>query len=149
MGRWAMGEPQRPPESLAMRVVVNVVVAAIMLVPFVLVGSGAWLVYQRQTGERVDAEVIGCDLDIGYKTSSQHCRARWTVDGVEHTGPIQGSGDQEAGETVSATLRDGELYSRSLTLPLVLLGLGLPLLVLPFTWVRRRVSRARTTPGPR
>lgn len=129
-----------------MRIVVNLVVAAIMLVPFVLVGAGGWLIYQRQTGERVDAEVIGCDLDIGYKTSSQHCTARWTVDGVEHTGPIQGSGDQEVGKTVEATLRDGELYSRSLTLPLVLLGLGLPLLVLPVMWVRRRVSRARTRP---
>lgn len=142
-----MAEPQRPPESLPMRVAVGVVVAAIMLVPFVLVGSGAWLLYQRQTGERVDAEVLSCDLDIGYKTSSQHCTARWTVDGVEHTGPIQGSGDQEVGETVEATLRDGELYSRSLTLPLVLLGLGLPLLALPATWVRRRLSRARRTPA--
>ena len=142
-----MAEPQRPPESLPMRVVVNLVVAAIMLVPFVLVGSGAWLVYQRQTGERVDAEVIGCDLDIGYKTSSQHCTARWTVDGVEHTGPIQGSGDQEVGKTVSATLRDGELYSRSLTLPLVLLGLGLPLLLLPASWLRRRIRDARSRPA--
>lgn len=142
-----MAEPQRPPESLPMRIVVDLVVAAIMLVPFVLVGSGAWLLHQRQTGERVDAEVIGCDLDIGYKTSSQHCTARWTVDGVEQTGPIQGSGDQEVGETVGATLRDGELYSRSLTLPLVLLGLGLPLLVLPATWVRRRLSRDRRTPA--
>ncbi|NYI43007.1 hypothetical protein BJ993_000087 [Nocardioides aromaticivorans] len=142
-----MAEPQRPPESLPMRIVVNLVVAAIMLVPFVLVGAGAWLIVQRQTGERVEAEVIGCDLDVGYKTSSQHCTARWTVDGVEHTGPIQGSGDQEVGRTVDATLRDGELYSRSLTLPLVLLGLGLPLLVLPFTWVRRRLRGARTTPA--
>ena len=142
-----MAEPQRPPESLPMRVVVNLVVAAILLVPFVLVGAGAWLILQRQTGDRVEAEVIGCDLDIGYKTSSQHCTARWTVDGVEHTGPIQGSGDQEVGETVDATLRDGELYSRSLRLPLVLLGLGLPLLVLPITWVRRRLRGARTTPA--
>lgn len=142
-----MAEPQRPPESLPMRVAVNLVVAAVMLVPFVLVGSGAWLLYQRQTGDRVEAEVIGCDLDIGYKTSSQHCTARWMVDGVEHTGPIQGSGDQEVGETVSATLREGELYSRSLTLPLVLLGLGLPLLVLPVTWVRRRIRAARRTPA--
>jgi hypothetical protein len=39
----------------------------------------------------------------------------------------------------TATLRDEELYSRSLTLPLVLLGLGLPLLFFPVLWVRRLV----------
>ena len=40
-------------------------------------------------------------------------------------------------------MRGDELYSRSLGLPLVLLGLGLPLCVLPFTWVRRRLRRPR------
>ena len=72
-------------------------------------------------------------------------------------GPIQGSGDQEVGETVTATLRGDELYSRSLTLPLVLLGLGLPLLFFPIMWIKRllagRESRAcrnlRRSPGDR
>ncbi|WP_028655530.1 hypothetical protein [Nocardioides sp. J54] len=138
---------QRPPESLPARVVLALLVAAALLTPFVLVGAGGWLLYQRQTGEVVQAEVLGCETDIGYRRSAQHCTARWTVDGVERTGPIQGSGDQEAGETVEATLRDGELYSRSLALPLVLLGLGLPLCVLPLLWVRGRFRRDRTTPA--
>lgn len=126
-----------------MRVVVDVVVAAVMLLPLVLVGSGVWLLVQRQTGERVEAEVLGCDLDVGHRRSEQHCTARWTQDGVEHVGPIQGSGDQEVGERVTATVRGDELYSRSLSLPLVLLGLGLPLCALPFAWVRRRIRRPR------
>lgn len=133
------------PESLPMKVLVNLVVAVALLIPMVLVGSGAWLLYQRQFGERVEAEVIGCDLDIGYKRSSQYCTARWTQDGVEHTGPIQASGDHEVGEIVSATLHDGELYSRSLTLPLVLLGLGLPFCWFPYAWARSKVRSRRAT----
>ncbi|HWJ67228.1 MAG TPA: hypothetical protein VNT31_11150 [Nocardioides sp.] len=143
-----MAEPQRPPESLPIRIIVNLLVAAVLLVPFVLVGAGAWLIYQRQTGERVEAEVLGCEIDVGYRRSSQYCTARWTVDGVEYTGPIQGSGDQEVGETVTATLRDGELYSRSLILPLVLLGLGLPLCWFPFAFVRSRLRRTDQEPRP-
>ena len=124
-----------------MRIVVNVLLATFMVVPFVLVGAGGWLLWQREAGEEVDAEVITCDFDIRYKTSSQHCTARWTEGGVERIGPIQGSGDHEVGETVSATLRGDELYSRSLTLPLVLLGLGLPLLFFPVMWARRVLTR--------
>lgn len=126
-----------------MRVVIDLVVAAVMLLPLVLVGSGVWLLVQRQTGERVEAEVLDCDLDVGYKRSEQHCTARWTQGGVEHVGPIQGSGDQEVGERITATVRGDELYSRSLSLPLILLGLGLPSCALPFTWLRRRLRRRR------
>lgn len=131
-----------------MRIIVNVLVAAIMVMPFVLIGAAGWLLWQRQTGETVQAEVLTCEFDIRYKTSSQHCTARWTEDGVEKVGPIQGSGDDEVGETVTATLRGDELYSRSLTLPLVLLGLGLPLLVFPIMWVRGRVKDRRESGGP-
>lgn len=129
-----------------MRIVINLLVAVVLVIPIVLVGAGGWLLWQRQTGERVEAEVLGCDFDIGYKSSRQYCTARWTVDGVEHTGPIQASGDQEVGETVEATLRDGELYSRSLTLPLVLIGLGLPFCAFPVLWARSKLRRTPETP---
>lgn len=129
-----------------MRVVIGLFLAVILLLPIVLVGSGAWLLWQRQVGERVEAEVIGCEFDIGYKRSSQYCTARWTENGVERTGPIQGSGDHEVGETVTATLRDGELYSRSLGLPLILIGLGLPFCAIPVLWVRSKLRRAPEMP---
>lgn len=132
-----------PRESVGIRVVANLFLAVAVLLPVVLVGSGGWLLWQRQLGERVEAEVISCELDRGYKTAQQYCTARWTEDGVERTGPIQASGDQEVGETVSATLRDGELYSRSLSLPLVLLGLGLPLLLMPIAMVRKKLRDLR------
>lgn len=138
----------RQQETRVMRVVINLFVAAVLLIPLVLVGSGGWLLYQRQAGTRVEAEVLGCDFDIGYKTSRQHCTARWTQDGVEHTGPIQGSGDHEVGETITATVRDGQLYSRSLTLPLVLLGLGLPICFFPYAWARDRLGKGRPEPEP-
>ena len=124
-----------------MRIVVGVLVTAILVLPFVLVGAGLWLLGQRQFGEKVEAQVISCDVDVGYKTSEQHCVARWTQDGVEHTGPIQGSGDDEVGRTITATVRGDELYSRSLGLPLILLGLGLPLMFFPFAWLRGRLKR--------
>jgi len=130
-----------------MAIFVNLLIAVILLIPIVMLGSGGWLLYQRQFGEKVEAEVLTCDFDIRYKTSSQHCTARWTEDGVERIGPIQGSGDDEVGETVTATLRGDELYSRSLTLPLILLGLGLPLLAFPFLWLKHLLAGRGGRPG--
>jgi hypothetical protein len=137
-----MTDQPQPKESVGISVVVGVLVAAVLLLPVVLIGSGGWLLAQRQFGDRVEAEVIGCDFDVGYRRSTQHCTARWTEDGVERTGPIQASGDHEVGETITATVRDGELYSRSLALPLILLGLGLPLCWFPYAWVRARLRRS-------
>jgi hypothetical protein len=131
---------------MTMRIVVGVLVTAILVVPFVLVGAGLWLLAQRQFGDKVQAEVISCDIDVGYKTSQQTCLARWTQDGVEHTGSIQGSGDDEVGKTITATVHGDELYSRSLGLPLILLGLGLPLCFFPFAWLRSRLERRSSGP---
>jgi hypothetical protein len=135
-----MTDAAPPQESKAMAIGVNIFVAAILLMPLVLVGAGGWLLYQRQFGEKVEAEVLTCDFDINYRSSAQYCTARWTEDGVEMTGPIHASGDQEVGKTITATVRDGELYSRSLALPLILIGLGLPFCYFPYAWVRRRIG---------
>jgi hypothetical protein len=138
-----MTDQPPPKESKAMAIVVNLFVAVILLLPVVLIGAGGWLLYQRQFGEKVEAEVITCDFDINYKTSAQYCTARWTENGIERTGPIHASGDQEVGKTITATERDGELYSRSLALPLILLGLGLPFCYFPFAWIRRRLGSGK------
>jgi hypothetical protein len=138
-----MSDVARSRETLPMRIFVGLIVVVTMLLPIVLVGAGGWLLWQRQTGDRVRAEVIACDLEIGYKRSAEHCTARWTQDGIERTGPIQASGEQEVGETITATVRGGELYSTSLALPLILLGLGLPLCYFPYAWVRSRLAGPR------
>jgi hypothetical protein len=132
-----------PGESLLIRIVANLFIAVVVLIPVVMVGAGGWLLWQRQNGERVEAEVIGCEFDTGYKSSRQYCTARWSEDGVERTGPIHASGDQEVGKTVTATLRSGELYSRSLTLPLMLLGIGLPFCVFPYAMARKKLRDRR------
>ena len=70
---------------------------------------------------------------------------------VEVALALQGSGDQEVGKKITATVRGDELYSRSLTLPLVLLGLGLPLCFFPFAWLRGKLrdrSATRSSGGP-
>ncbi|MFC5730580.1 MULTISPECIES: hypothetical protein [Nocardioides] len=143
-----MTSDSRPRESLPMRVVVNLLVALVLLIPLVLVGAGGWLLYQRQFGERVEAEVLSCEITGTRRNPRQHCVARWTEDGVERTGPIQASGDQEVGETVSATLGEGELYSRSLALPLILLGLGLPMCFFPYAFVRGRLTDRKAARDP-
>ena len=140
-----MAKVPRQQTSVPMRVAANFVVAVVVLIPLVLVGSGAWLLYQRQFGETVEAEVLRCEVRGGRRYASQYCTARWTENGVVHTGPIQASGDQEVGERVTATVHDGELYSRSLTLPLILLGLGLPLCFFPYVVVRGKLRERRAT----
>jgi len=130
-----------------MRVVIGVLVAAILLLPVVLIGSGVWLLAQRQFGDRISATVVSCDTDAGYRQYSQYCTARWTEDGVEKTGPIEASGDNEVGKTVIATERDGVLYSRSLGLPLILIALGLPFSFLTFKWLQTRLKRKGAPPA--
>ena len=71
---------------------------------------------------------------------------------MERTGPIEASGDHEVGRTITATERDGVLYSRSLGLPLILIVLGLPFSYLTFRWLRARLRRkppAAATPPTR
>ena len=135
-----------------MRILIGLLVAVILLLPVVLIGSGVWLLAQRQLGDRIEATVISCDTDAGYRQYSQYCTARWTEDGVEKTGPIEASGDNEVGKTVVATERDGVLYSRSLGLPLILIALGLPFSFLTFKWLQgklRRKNAAAPTPPTR
>jgi hypothetical protein len=144
-----MAEVSRPQTSLPMRIMVNLVVAVILVIPLVLVGSGAWLLYQRQLGDKVEAEVLSCEVRVSRRYASQYCTARWTEDGIQRTGRIQASGDQEVGETITATVRDGEIYSRSLALPLVLLGLGLPLCFFPYVVLRDRLRKRRAASAPR
>lgn len=128
-----------------MRVAVTLVVAAALLMPPALVAAGGWFIVQRQTGTRVEAEVLGCDLDVGYRRAAQYCTARWEQDGVVRTGPIQGSGEDQVGEVVEATLHGDELHSRSLALPLLLLGLGTPLCWFPCAWLRRKLRGTPTS----
>ena len=123
----------------------------ILAIPGALIGGGAFLLYQRAAGTRVDATVIACDTSGGIvggtSTTKTECTASWTIDGEVVIGPFTGgNGESDVGKTVDATVRDGTAYSRSLVLPILLLALGLPFLGL-VAWgqvakKRRSIRRA-------
>lgn len=129
-----------------------VVWTLILAIPGALVGGGAFLLYQRAVGTRVDATVLECDssgtIVRGASTYRTDCIAEWTIDGETVIGPFTGgNGESDVGKTLDATVRDGTAYSRSLILPIVLLALGLPflgLVLLPRV-LRRRSGWGRTS----
>jgi hypothetical protein len=122
---------------------IDVVVFAI---PLAAIAAGAFLLVQRATDDRVDATVIECERSGGVvggvSTARIDCTASWTEDGQAVIGPFTGGlGESDVGKTVAATVRDGIAYSAepaSLVLPLVLIGLGLLILVVPVLGLRAR-----------
>ena len=137
--------PAATPSSRAGGLLVGLVVWAVLVaIPAGTVGGGSWLLYQRYAGTAVQATVLECDtsgLAGRRSTVRQDCVAEWELDGRTVTGPfLGGNGDSDVGKTVDATVRGDSAYSRSLVLPLVLIGLGLPFLVLLVTSVRRRLA---------
>ena len=126
-------------ESLGMRVLVWLM---ILLIPTLFIGGGAYLLFQRFAGTEVQATVLACETTGNwsryYNTTREECVAEWTIDGRTETGGFQaGNGSWDVGETVDATVRNGTAYSRSLVLPLIMLGVGLPFLWPVVSGVRR------------
>jgi hypothetical protein len=110
---------------------VKYVIAITLLVGLALAGGGGWLIYQRETGTRGEAKVSDCQ-DFGASSSSKtYCTGSWVVGGSllagGHVvvGPVNGAEDSDIGKTISVTLRGGEAYTRSLTIALILISMGL------------------------
>jgi hypothetical protein len=105
--------------------IVTVVVAAVMI------GSGIFLLVQRQTGPRASATVADCVRSGGGRWASVHCTGSWVVGGSlldgGHVvvGTIDGADTGDVGKTLDVTLRGDTAYTRGLTLPLLLIGIGL------------------------
>lgn len=138
--------PPRARRSARSRLADVAIWLVLLAIPAALIGGGGWLLYQRAVGTRVDATVLECSssglIVSGGSTYRTDCIARWTIDGrVEVGGFNGGNGASDVGRTVEATVRDGVAYSRSLTLPIILIVLGLPFLILPVNAVRRRARR--------
>jgi hypothetical protein len=53
---------------------------------------------------------------------------------------VAGNGESDVGKTLDATVRDGTVYSRSVVLPAILIGLGAPFLVPVVGGVKRAWS---------
>ena len=118
--------------------------ALIMAIPVALLGGGGWLLYQRAVGTWVEATVLGCDTIRSGGSYRTDCTAEWTIGDRTVVGVfVGGNGESDVGKTVSATVRGGTAYSRSLGLPLLLIALGLPFLLLPAAAIRRRVTGTR------
>lgn len=117
--------------------------ALILLIPVMTIGGGGWLLYQRAAGTPVRATVLACETSGNWSryapTIREECVARWTLDGETVVGGFNaGNGSPDVGKTVGATVRGDTAYSRSLVLPVILIGLGLPFLVPVVLGLRRR-----------
>jgi len=105
--------------------IVAVVIAAVMI------GSGVFLLVQRQTGPRASATVADCVRTGAGRYASTHCTGSWVVGGSlldgGHVvvGTIDGAETGDVGKTLDVTLRGDTAYTRGLALPLLLIGLGL------------------------
>jgi len=92
-----------------------------------LLGFGAYLLHQRNTGPHAAVTVTHCEvIDPGPRPSSaphEYCRGDWTLDGrtyVDKT--VQGADLADEGHVIDATVHGDTAYSRDLQTPLILLG---------------------------
>src|ERR1700754_121522 len=133
------GGEQSPGARLSVRKVF--VYFCIVAVPVMFIGPGLWLLGQRAIGTPVQAKVVACQSHMVSRSYAEYCQARWTVGGRTVEGDIEGSGSDDVGDTIRATVRGDTAYSRALTLPLLLIGLGLPFLILTIRYLRTATKR--------
>lgn len=115
----------------------------IVAVPLMFIVPGMWLLWQRAVGTHVQAEVTACTTHLVGRSYAEYCTATWTRNGHVVLGDIEGSGSGDIGRKIRATVRGDTAYSTSLTLPFLLIGLGLPFVFLTVRYVRVR----DTAPG--
>jgi Tse6 toxin immunity protein Tsi6 len=107
------------------------IVAGAVLIAATMIGSGVFLLVQRQTGTRAVATVGDCETRGGGRYRSVHCTGTWVIGGPliggGHVvfGTIDGVDTDAVGKTIEVTLRGDTAYARGLALPLLLIGLGL------------------------
>ena len=112
-----------------------------------MIGSGIFLLVQRQVGPRASATVADCVTSGAGRYMSVHCTGSWVVGGSlldgGHVvvGTIDGADTGDIGKTIDVTLRGDTAYSRGLNLPLLLIGLGLVPAV--GSWGAQSFARAR------
>jgi hypothetical protein len=118
--------PAGPPPA---RAGVFIVIAAV-LIAATMIGSGVFLLVQRQTGARAVATVGDCRVSGAGRYRKVHCTGTWIVGGPliggGHVvfGTIDGVDTDAVGKTIDVTLRGDTAYSRGLALPLLLIALG-------------------------
>jgi hypothetical protein len=142
----------RRPAGPVMRVIALVLLVGVVLLPFVLFGAGAWLLWEREAGTRVRVTVDDCLVQQTGRSYQENCTGTWTLHGHVVEGPVDGATSDQEGQTIDATVRGGTAYSRSPAVAFILIGLSLPFFIVPGRWllmvVRRRRVPSVATPPP-
>jgi hypothetical protein len=111
------------------RIVLAIVVAFVLSAA--VIGAGIFLLVQRQTGTRASATVRECRTTGSRRYATTHCTGTWIAGGSlldgGHVvfGSIDGADNSDVGKTIDVTLRGDTAYTRGLTLPLLLIALGI------------------------
>jgi hypothetical protein len=123
---------RRPGDSSAKRRKAAVIaIAGAVIMAAALLWPGIFFLVQRQTGTRALATVAECETTGAGRYETTHCSGSWVIGGSlldgGHVvvGSVNGAGQSDVGKTIDVTLRGDEAYTRGLTLPLLLIGLGL------------------------
>lgn len=140
------------PAGPVLRIAALVLLVGVVLLPFVLFGAGAWLLWEREAGTRAQVTVGDCLVQHTGRSYSETCTGTWAIGGREVEGPVDGATSDQVGQTIDATVRGGTAYSRSPTVAFILIGLSLPFFIVPVRWlltlVRRRRAASGATPPP-
>lgn len=122
----------------------------VIAVPVIFIGPGLWLLWQREHGTHLDVRVTECHEQSSGRSYAEYCSASWMRHGHVAVGDLEGSDGSHVGETIHATVRGDTAYSTSLTLPFLLIGLGLPFALLGVRmWiVQGRPQEITATPPP-
>jgi hypothetical protein len=108
------------------------IVGVLLVSAIGLLAGGVSLLVQRDTGTRAKATVAECTHSGGSRNYTTHCTGSWVVggdlvggNGHVVVGTINGADSGDVGKTVDVTVSGNRAQTRSLLLPILLIGLGL------------------------
>ncbi len=106
-------------------------ILAATIIGATMIGSGIFLLVQRENGARAFATVGDCTVIGRGRYRHTHCTGSWVVGGPLTAGghvvvgTISGADERDLGKTIDVTLRGDTAYTRAIAVPLLLIGLGL------------------------
>jgi hypothetical protein len=139
-----------------MPALMKAIVGLLLVSAIGLLAGGVSLLVQRETGTRAKATVSECTHSGGSRNYTTHCTGSWVVggdlvggNGHVVAGTIDGADSGDVGKTVDVTVSGDHAQTRSLVVPIVLIGLGLLVaagaLLLIRAAAKARAQRARGT----
>jgi hypothetical protein len=120
------------------------------LFALVMIGGGAFIIRVQQRGTPAEATVTECHR----RARSYACTGTWvaggdlTEGGRVVTGTIEGADRGDVGRTLDVRLSGGRAYTRSLRLPLILIGVGVAIAGLAAWQFRTSAPKPPALDGP-